>query len=303
MFNDSLMQQQLTPEFGDYELLDTGNFEKLERFGRYVTRRPEPQAIWRPSLPESEWAAADASFRRDARNDERGEWRLRPGMPDRWSVAYALGEVRLSMRLALTSFKHVGIFPEQAANWDFIYDNCLRLKKLQPSPQASVKVLNLFAYTGGATLAARAAGAETTHVDSVKQVVTWARENMEASGLDSVRWIVEDALKFVRREVRRGNRYHGIILDPPAYGRGANGEKWILEENICEMLECCAQLLEPEGAFLVLNLYSMGLSSTLARTAVRQAFGVPREEQWGELCFTDRGGKQLPLGTYYRFTR
>ena len=303
MFNDSLMQQQLTPEFGDYELLDTGNFEKLERFGRYVTRRPEPQAIWRPSLPESEWAAADASFRRDARNDERGEWRLRPGMPDRWSVAYALGEVRLSMRLALTSFKHVGIFPEQAANWDFIYDNCLRLKKLQPSPQASVKVLNLFAYTGGATLAARAAGAETTHVDSVKQVVTWARENMEASGLDSVRWIVEDALKFVRREVRRGNRYHGIILDPPAYGRGANGEKWILEENICELLECCAQLLEPEGAFLVLNLYSMGLSSTLARTAVRQAFGVPREEQWGELCFTDRGGKQLPLGTYYRFTR
>ena len=297
------MQQQLTPEFGDYELLDTGNFEKLERFGRYVTRRPEPQAIWRPSLPASEWAAADASFRRDARNDERGEWRLRPGMPDRWPVAYALGEVRLSMRLALTSFKHVGIFPEQAANWNFIYDNCLRLKKLQPLPQASVKVLNLFAYTGGATLAARAAGAETTHVDSVKQVVTWARENMEASGLDGVRWIVEDALKFVRREVRRGNRYHGIILDPPAYGRGANGEKWILEENICEMLECCAQLLEPTGAFLVLNLYSMGLSSTLARTAVRQAFGAPREEQWGELCFTDRGGKQLPLGTYYRMTR
>ncbi len=297
------MQQQLTPDFGDYELIDTGNFEKLERFGRYVTRRPEPQAIWRPSLPEAQWAAADASFLRDARSDERGEWRLRPGMPDRWPVVYALGGVKMSMRLALTSFKHVGIFPEQAANWDFIYNNSLCLKKMQSSPQASVKVLNLFAYTGGATLAARAAGADTTHVDSVKQVVTWARENMEASGLDGVRWIVEDALKFVRREVRRGNRYHGIILDPPAYGRGANGERWILEENICEMLECCAQLLEPAGAFLVLNLYSMGLSSTLARTAVRQAFGVPREEQWGELCFTDRAGKQLPLGTYYRMTR
>lgn len=297
------MQQQLTPDFGDYELIDTGNFEKLERFGRYVTRRPEPQAIWRPSLPEAQWAVADASFLRDARSDERGEWRLRPGMPDRWPVVYALGGVKMSMRLALTSFKHVGIFPEQAANWDFIYNNSLCLKKMQTSPQASVKVLNLFAYTGGATLAARAAGADTTHVDSVKQVVTWARENMEASGLDGVRWIVEDALKFVRREVRRGNRYHGIILDPPAYGRGANGERWILEENICEMLECCAQLLEPAGAFLVLNLYSMGLSSTLARTAVRQAFGVPREEQWGELCFTDRAGKQLPLGTYYRMTR
>ena len=142
-----------------------------------------------------------------------------------------------------------------------------------------------------------------THVDSVRQVVTWARENMERSGLDGVRWIVEDALKFVQREVRRGNRYAGIVLDPPAYGRGANGEKWVLEEGICEMLEHCARLLEPAGAFLVLNLYAMGLSPTLARTAVRQAFGAPGEEQWGELCFTDRGGKQLPLGTYYRFVR
>lgn len=202
------------------------------------------------------------------------------------------------MRLAMTSFKHVGIFPEQAANWNFIYDNCTSLKeKRQP------RVLNLFAYTGGATLAARAAGAEVTHVDSVKQVVTWARENMEHSSLEGVRWIVEDALKFVRREVRRGNRYDGIILDPPAYGRGANGEKWVLEEHIGEMLACCAELLEPKEAFLVLNLYSMGLSSTLARTAVRQAFGVPLTEQYGELTFTDREGKELPLGTYYRFQR
>ena len=143
----------------------------------------------------------------------------------------------------------------------------------------------------------------TTHVDSVKQVVTWARENMEQSGLEGVRWIVEDALKFVQREVRRGNRYNGIILDPPAYGRGANGEKWILEDNIGEMLECCARLLEPRGAFLVLNLYSMGLSATLASTAVRQAFGTPFEEQFGELCFDDRAGKRLPLGTYCRFVR
>ena len=331
------MQEQLTPAFGDYELIDTGDFEKLERFGQYVVRRPEPQAIWRRTLPEGEWRRmADAAFLRDARSDERGEWRLRPGMPSRWTVEYACREMTLRMRLGLTSFKHVGIFPEQAANWNFIYDNCRALAEgripaagaseaaaVQAAPgvvapvaagarkPASVaagqpvtpRVLNLFAYTGGASLAARAAGAETTHVDSVKQVVTWARENMESSGLDGVRWIVEDALKFVRREVRRGNRYHGIVLDPPAYGRGADGEKWILEDNICEMLECCAQLLEPQGAFLVLNLYSMGLSSTLARTAVRQAFGAPLQEQYGELCFTDRAGKQLPLGTYYRFTR
>ena len=317
------MQRQLTPDFRDYELIDSGSFEKLERFGRFVTRRPEPQAIWRPSLPEEEWRRlADASFRRDARQEERGEWRLAPKMPDRWTVEYAYGAMRLRMRLGLTSFKHVGIFPEQAANWNFIYDCCrTRCRGAVPSAEggspagaeragavasvteAPLRVLNLFAYTGGATLAARAAGAEVTHVDSVKQVVTWARENMELSGLDGVRWIVEDALKFVQREVRRGNRYDGIILDPPAYGRGANGEKWILEDNIGEMLDCCARLLAPTRAFLVLNLYSMGLSSTLARTAVRQAFGAPRDEAGGELTFTDRGGKELPLGTYYRFVR
>lgn len=294
------MQEQLTPDFGDYELIDTGDFEKLERFGRYVTRRPEPQAIWRRTLSEEEWRrTADAAFLRDARSDERGEWRLAPKTPDRWTVEYAYRGMRLRMRLGLTSFKHVGIFPEQAANWNFIYDECRKLA----GDSGGAKVLNLFAYTGGATLAARAAGAEVTHVDSVKQVVTWARENMEQSGLEGVRWIVEDALKFVRREVRRSSRYRGIILDPPAYGRGANGEKWVLEDDICEMLDCCARLLEPENAFLVLNLYSMGLSPTLARTAVRQAFGAPRTEQWGELCFSDRAGKELPLGTYYRFTR
>lgn len=294
------MQEQLTPDFGDYELIDTGDFEKLERFGRYVTRRPEPQAIWRRTLSEEEWRrTADAAFLRDARSDERGEWRLSPKIPDRWTVEYSYRRMRLRMRLGLTSFKHVGIFPEQAANWNFIYDECRKLA----GDSGGAKVLNLFAYTGGATLAARAAGAEVTHVDSVKQVVTWARGNMEQSGLEGVRWIVEDALKFVRREVRRGSRYRGIILDPPAYGRGANGEKWVLEDDICEMLDCCARLLEPENAFLVLNLYSMGLSPTLARTAVRQAFGAPRTEQWGELCFSDRAGKELPLGTYYRFTR
>lgn len=293
------MQEQLTPDFRDYELIDSGDFEKLERFGRIVTRRPEPQAIWHKSLAEAEWQRlADASFLRDGKSEERGEWRVKPQTPDRWTVTYRYKEMQLKMRLAMTSFKHVGIFPEQAANWNFIYDNCRSL-----AAKGTPRVLNLFAYTGGATLAARAAGAEVTHVDSVKQVVTWSRENMEQSGLEGVRWMVEDALKFVRREVRRGNRYDGIILDPPAYGRGANGEKWVLEENIGEMLACCAELLEKQDAFLVLNLYSMGLSSTLARTAVRQAFGVPKTEQYGELTFTDRAGKELPLGTYYRFQR
>ena len=295
------MSQLLTPTIPDYELIDSGDFEKLERFGRYITRRPEPQAIWHRTLSEQKWREmADASFLRtsSSKSDERGEWHLRPQMPDRWIVAY-YKQMHLKMRLALTSFKHVGIFPEQAANWNFIYDRIEEQKAQGVAP----KVLNLFAYTGGASLAARAAGADVTHVDSVKQVVTWSRENMEQSGLEGVRWIVEDALKFVRREVRRGNRYDGIILDPPAYGRGANGEKWILEENIGEMLECCAALLDKEHGFLVLNLYSMGLSALLARTALRQAFGPTGKEEQGELYFSDRSGKELPLGTFCRFYR
>ena len=293
------MIKQLTPSIPDYELIDTGDGEKLERFGGYVVRRPEPQAIWRKSLADSEWLKADASFLRDAKSEERGEWRMKPSMPSRWSVGFNYKEMHLRMRLALTSFKHVGIFPEQSANWQFIYDT---IEELRQQGIERPKVLNLFAYTGGASLAARAAGADVTHVDSVKQVVTWSRENMEQSGLDGIRWIVEDALKFVQREVRRGNRYDGIILDPPAYGRGANGEKWVLEQNIAEMLEACAELLADDG-FLVLNLYSMGLSSTIARTLVRQTFGAPNKEELGELFFTDRAGKELPFGTYYRMKR
>ena len=298
MNNNSEKDMNLTPNFKDYELIDSGGGEKLERFGCYTLRRPEPQAVWRKSLDEREWVRlADASFLRTDRSEERGEWHRKPQMKDRWSIRYDYKSMHLSMRLALTAFKHVGIFPEQAANWNFIYDRCEAVSAVR-----TPRVLNLFAYTGGATLAARAAGADVTHVDSVKQVVTWSRENMESSGLDGVRWIVEDALKFVQRELRRGNRYDGIILDPPAYGRGANGEKWVLEQNIADMLETCAQLLSEDG-FLVLNLYSMGLSSTIARTLVRQMFGAPAVEELGELYFADRADKELPFGTYYRMVR
>jgi 23S rRNA (cytosine1962-C5)-methyltransferase len=287
----------------DYELIDTGGFEKLERFGNIVTARPEPQAIWNKSMSEREWKQlADAYFTRDARSDERGEWQLKPQTRDRWTIRYGYKEMKLNMRLALTSFKHVGIFPEQAENWNFIYDKSREIADLKGSP---ARILNLFAYTGGATLAARSAGAEVTHVDSVKQVVSWARENMENSGLDGVRWMVEDALKFVAREHKRGRRYDGIILDPPAYGRGPDGEKWVLEQSIATLLEHCGNILEPEGAFLVLNLYSMGLSALVAKSAVNQLFGAHnlKAEQFGELYFNDRAGKALPLGVYYRFYR
>ncbi len=288
----------LTPqEWSDYELLDSGNFEKLERFGRYIVARPEPQAIWNKSLSDAEWdQRTNAYFRKDKRNEERGEWICKPNMPQQWFVNYRHENIHLRMRLGLTSFKHVGLFPEQAENWNFIYD---QVKK----SGTSARVLNLFAYTGGASLAARSAGADVTHVDSVKPVITWARENMEASGLDGIRWIVDDALKFARREVKRGKKYNGIILDPPAYGRGPEGEKWILEENLNELLSLCRQLLEPRNSFFVLNLYSMGLSALLARTTVRQLVGECQGENFGELFFTDSFGKSLPLGVYYRFWR
>ncbi len=297
--------QLLTPAgWEDYELIDSGNFEKLERFGRWITARPEPQAIWTKSLPESEWTRlATAVFRRDARSEERGQWVRKPAMPEQWWVAYRYGNMTLRMRMGLTSFKHVGLFPEQAENWNFIYDQVRRIGTVREEP---ARVLNLFAYTGGATLAARSGGAEVTHVDSVKQVVSWARENMERSGLDGVRWIVDDALKFVRREVKRGRLYDGIILDPPAYGRGPEGEKWVLEQHLPELLADCARLLVPRNSFLVLNLYSMGLSALLAKGAVNQLFGteIPTfSEQFGELYFLDRAAKALPLGVYYRFSR
>jgi 23S rRNA (cytosine1962-C5)-methyltransferase len=294
--------QLLIPsDWADYELLDSGGFEKLERFGRFTVSRPEPQALWNRSLPDAEWDGADARFlRTGGSSDERGEWSRRPAMPEQWRVGYKYGEMALSMRLGLTAFKHVGLFPEQAANWNFLYDNLLRLREKLGRPPLA---LNLFAYTGGATLAARAAGAEVTHLDSVRQVVGWARGNLEHSGMDGVRWIVDDAAKFVRREVTRGHSYDAIILDPPAYGRGPDGEKWVLEQHLNPLLADCARLLSFQNSLLVVNLYSMGLSALLARELTRQLFGAPVREEFGELCIPDRSGKTLPLGIFYRFLR
>ena len=258
----------------DYELLDSGDGEKLERFGSYVLSRPEPKALWTKSLPQREWARLShthfkpgAGFGRAGKEDS-GTWEQLRAMDDRWWIRYALPapEASISLRLGLTSFKHVGVFPEQAPNWDFIYNKCRSME--------SPKVLNLFAYTGAASLAARAAGAEVTHLDSVRQVVTWARGNMERSGLDGVRWVVEDAMKFAARECRRGHLYDGIILDPPAYGHGPDGEKWKLDECLFEMLRTVATILAPHG-FVVLNLYSNGYSAALGETLVREAFGIP----------------------------
>jgi 23S rRNA (cytosine1962-C5)-methyltransferase len=291
----------LTPhDWPDYELIDSGGYEKLERFGKYILRRPEPQAIWRKTISEKDWEhQADAWFRKEKgksgpEGNEKGEWILKPKMPQQWFIAYSYKTMQLRFRLGLTAFKHLGIFPEQAENWNYIYNSVRNLQTQQP------KVLNLFAYTGGASLAARAAGADVSHVDSVKQVLSWARENMEASGLDNIRWVAEDALKFVKREVKRGKKYQGIILDPPAYGRGPEGEKWVLEDAIAELMDACGKILDEKAAFCVLNLYSMGFSSLIAENLIKDYFPHNLQIEFGELFLPDKAGKRLPLSVYCR---
>jgi 23S rRNA (cytosine1962-C5)-methyltransferase len=287
----------------DYELIDTGDREKLERFGQFTIRRPEPQAIWRKALDDKTWQQADAWFHRERGktcpdDNERGEWRCRQGMKEQWFVQHRYRSMHLKMRLGLTAFKHVGIFPEQAENWNWIFDTISVL--FANNSVAKPRILNLFAYTGGASLAARTAGAEVTHVDSVRQTLTWANENLTASGLDGIRWVCEDALKFVRREARRGNRYNGLILDPPAYGRGPEGEKWVLADHIADLLDACSQLLDHKHGFCILNLYSMGFSPTVAENLIADYFPTLADRQTGELAATDRSSRQLPLSVYCR---
>lgn len=345
-------------QWKDYELLDSGCGEKLERFGSVVTIRPEPKALWDRSIPEAEWrrlahfsfklASAQNSGRDSGKGgktagsgaiEDRGTWERHKKADDQWYIRYG-GEAgrtdgdgpQFRLRLGLTAFKHVGVFPEQAPNWEFIYR---QVKRITNGDRP--KVLNLFAYTGGASLAAKAAGADVTHLDSIKQVVTWARGNMEASGLDGIRWIVEDAMKFVQREERRGNLYDGIILDPPAYGHGPNGEKWKLDDSLFGLLKSVSHILKPQNSFMVLNLYSNGYSAALGETLVREAFalgtnsaqepigqamlgpGSPcgtrpspllgAESQVadglssGELALNDPYGKTLPLSIYVRLAR
>ncbi|RAJ24313.1 class I SAM-dependent methyltransferase [Pedobacter cryoconitis] len=286
----------LTPtHWKDYELIDCGDFEKLERFGNLILCRPEPQAVWKKMLPEQEWKKL-THIRFKGRSATSGEWVKSTGnVPDRWNVEYKNEEVKINLRLGLTSFKHVGVFPEQAVNWDYISSSIKKFKNPKP------KVLNLFAYTGAASLIAQASGADTTHVDSIKQVVNWANENQELSQLKDVRWVVEDALKFVKRELKRGKKYNGIILDPPAFGHGPNGEKWKLEDHIQEMMQDVVQLLDEEEHFLILNTYSLGFSSVIVENLIKTSFPQVRNLETGELYLQATSGIKLPLGVFGKF--
>ena len=283
----------------DYELIDCGNFEKLERFGEIILARPEPQAIWDKSLSEKQWSERlHSRFLIDIQNSngEKGIWKNLKKTPNNWSIKFTYKTMNLRFILKFNTFKHIGIFPEQAPNWNFIFDSIKSQNTEEPL------ILNLFAYTGGASLAASSAGARVYHVDSVKQVINHANENAELSKLSKIHWIVEDAMKFVKRQVSKGMKYNGIILDPPAFGRGPNGEKWILEKHLNEIIKDCSKILKEEKSFLILNLYSLGWSPILAENLIKQNFYF-NELEFGELIINDSFDKKLPLGIYARFLR
>jgi 23S rRNA (cytosine1962-C5)-methyltransferase len=271
-----------------YELMDAGDGARLERWGEYVLDRPDPAVIWPPTETMGHWNQADARFEATAKT--KGFWHQTGGqLPASWDLTYQSPRLHLHFKLELTSFKHVGLFPEQAVNWEYIAEHV----------KSGDKFLNLFAYTGGASLAARAAGADVTHVDSIRQVVDWTRENMERSGLDGIRWVVEDALKFAEREVRRSNRYKGIVLDPPTWGLGTKGAKWRLEDQIRPLCEIVAQLIEP-GGFIIMNTYS-GISPTALEQLWRSIMPDAAFES-GELCLKTRHDALVPTGSLVRIT-
>jgi len=285
----------------DYQLIDSGDGEKLERFGKYTLIRPEPQAIWSKVLGEQEWKKmADAKFVRAQTDkfrfsdDVKGGWSRNQGMPESWNVEYQYNALKLTLRLALTSFGHVGVFPEQGNNWNFIYDTVTGWNLNKP------RVLNLFAYTGAASVVARSAGAEVIHCDASRPGINWANQNMQLNNLSDIRWVYEDAFKFVRREVKRGNKYNGLIMDPPPYGRGPEGEKWTLQEQLNELVEMSSQLLETKNRFFILSMYAIGLSSVVGLNVVKTHFPTSMPE-YGEFFLKSKHERDLPMGTFLRF--
>ena len=294
--------------WNDYEVLDTSGGEKLERWGDYILVRPDPQVIWNTPHDHKDWKRKNGHYHRSAKGG--GEWEFF-NLPDEWSISYELGGTKgaavdqLTFRLKPFSFKHTGLFPEQAANWDWFFELIRKAKESRPADKP-VRVLNLFAYTGGATLAAAAAGAAVTHVDASKGMVGWAKENAVSSGLGDapVRWLVDDCVKFVEREIRRGNQYDGIIMDPPSYGRGPKGEIWKMEENIWSFIELTTRILSDDALFFLINSYTTGLQpavlSYMMNTAIVKKFGGHVEADEIGLPVTG-SGLILPCGASGRW--
>lgn len=284
----------LSDKWMDYELIDCSGGEKLERWGKYMLVRPDPQAIWDTPKTHPGWKKAHARYARSASGG--GQWE-KSSLPESWQIKY--GE--LTFNIKPMNFKHTGLFPEQAVNWDFIGNKIRRADR-------PVNVLNLFAYTGGATVAAAAAGASVCHVDAARGMVSWARENAKSSGLEDkpVRWIVDDCAKFIDREIRRGKRYDALIMDPPSYGRGPSGEVWKLEDDLFSFVKLCAGVLSDDPLFVIINSYTTGLSPAtltyISETIFSKRFGG--SAQSSELGLpVEESGLILPCGAACRWER
>ncbi|MEN9912711.1 MAG: Ribosomal large subunit methyltransferase [Candidatus Parcubacteria bacterium] len=290
----------ITEPSADYELVDSGDGEKLERFGTIKLSRPDPQALWPKRLSADEWKSVDGYFTREEKG---GAWALKPSVPAKWDISFA----GLKLTVKPTAFKHMGIFPEQSMNWEWMR------KKIEGAESKDIEVLNLFGYTGGATLACAQAGAKVVHIDSSKAAVAWARENAELSGLTEkpIRWIVEDARIFVEREIKRGRKYDAIIMDPPAFGHGPTNELWKIEEHLLALIEGCKNLLKEQPLFFLINGYSAGYSAVAYENnliSLQKMYGGGIEI--GELIIAE-GTKEsknsqqrlLPAGIFARWSR
>jgi len=282
--NIAVIPREYGQPWSDYELLDAGDGKKLERWGKIITIRPEIQAGFKPGWSNAQWQDM-AHWEFEEQSSTQGRWiNIKPHAPEQWLIAYG----NLNFGLKLTKFKHVGLFPEQQANWRFIKERV----------SAGQKILNLFAYTGAASLVARDNGAEVVHVDSVRQMITWANENRERSHLSDIKWVLEDALKFAQRELKRGNQYDGIIMDPPAWGLGVKGEKWKLENHLSGLIETAYGLMNP-GAFLILNTYSPKIElADLAASAGR--YFSANQLEIKQLWMPAKTGKELYCGNLLR---
>lgn len=283
----------ITHDWQDYEVIDASGGEKLERWGDVVLRRPDPQAIWDSGQKDARWNTPHAHYLRSSSGG--GEWDIKKQLPERWTIAF--GDLQFYVRP--TGFKHTGLFPEQAVNWQWMMDAITKANR-------PIRVLNLFAYTGGATVACSSAGADVCHVDSAKGMVQWAKENAALSGLQEkpIRYIVDDCLKFVQREQRRGNTYDAVIMDPPSYGRGPNGEVWKLEDELFGLVSECVKVLSQKPLFFLINSYTTGLQPlvlhNMLQLCVRNAFGGTIESAEVGLPVT-RGGIILPCGASGRW--
>lgn len=281
----------LASDWNDYQILDMANGEKLENWNNITLVRPDPQIIWKQKTYPEKWKKADAKYSRS--NTGGGAWNYNKKLPSAWQVKYK----NLVFNIKPMGFKHTGLFPEQAVNWDWM------INKIK-SANKEIKVLNLFAYTGGATVACLSAGASVCHVDSSKGMVSWAKENVTSSGLQDrkVRYIVDDVVKFVNREIRRGNKYDAIIMDPPSYGRGTNGEVWKFEDNIYDLVELCSKVLTDKPLFFLINSYTTGISSMVLENILKLNIHAKGKFSNGEIGIPMQNSNLvLPCGIYGRW--